>query len=167
MSWEAISAIAETVGVAAVVISLLYLARQTQQSRVAVEQNTKFAFRSSIDGYSNWRGIIASNPNVSELIEKANSGDEISTAEDAQLAAVFQELFMAAAFSYMSAHASGNSNTVDANFVGEYLADNPYGIKLWGRFRHVMAEMSPSFVRELDRSINDNIPSNQAMIVDT
>ena len=91
VSWEAISAIAETVGVTAVVISLLYLARQTQQSRIAVEQNTKFAFRSSIEGYSNWRTIIATNPQVSKLLEKANSGEKLSKAQDAQLVAFAKE----------------------------------------------------------------------------
>ena len=163
MSWEAVSALAEAIGVIAVVVSLLYLARQTQQSRVAIEQNTKFAMRSSIEGYSHWRAIIATNPQVSELIDKANSGSELARPEEAQLTAVFAELFMAAAFSYMTVHASGNSETVDVKFVSEYLVENPYGVEAWNRFRRFMEELSPSFAIELDRALAGRIPPNNTL----
>ena len=166
MSWEAVSAVAETVGVIVVVISLLYLARQTQQSRVAIEQNTKLSMRSAIDGYSHWRAIIATNPQVSELIDKANSGSVLTRPEEAQLAAVFAELFMASAFSHMSANASGNSETVDVSFVSEYLAGNPYGFEVWASFRRFLEEISPSYVAELDRAIAARVPPNKSFETD-
>lgn len=163
MSWEAVSAIAETFGVVAVVVSLIYLARQTQQSRVAIEQNTKFAMRSSIDGYSHWRAIIAANPQVSELIDKANSGSELTQPEEAQLAAIFAELFMASAFSHLNANASGNSETVDVSFVSEYLAGNPYGFKVWASFRRFLEQIAPSYAIELDRAIAALVPPNKSV----
>jgi hypothetical protein len=40
MNWEAIGAIGETVGAAGVVLTLVYLANQTRQNIIQLEQNT-------------------------------------------------------------------------------------------------------------------------------
>lgn len=66
MNWDAIAAIGEILGATAVVTSLLYLASQTRQSRIAAEETAKYAglqaTHSMLDLYFNWRRTLLSNP---------------------------------------------------------------------------------------------------------
>ncbi len=42
MNWDAISGIAEFIGALAIIVTLIYLAIQTRQARIAAEQSATF-----------------------------------------------------------------------------------------------------------------------------
>jgi hypothetical protein len=60
MNWEAISAIGQLVGALAVVISLIYLARE-------IRSNARASRVASMDTVNRWLGQLVVHPNVSEL----------------------------------------------------------------------------------------------------
>jgi len=66
MNWDAISAVAETVGVAAVFVSVLYLAKQVKTGN---DLNRTDTFRSIMQGLGNYCSDMFSQENA-ELIEK-------------------------------------------------------------------------------------------------
>ena len=60
MNWEAISAIGQIVGALAVVISLIYLARE-------IRGNARSARLASVDTLNRWLGELIEHPHLSEL----------------------------------------------------------------------------------------------------
>ena len=60
MNWEAISAIGQIVGALAVVISLIYLARE-------IRSNARSARLASVDTLNRWLGELVEHPHLSEL----------------------------------------------------------------------------------------------------
>ena len=90
MNWDAISAVAEVVGVIAVVVSLVYLAiqirEQNKESRLAAMHEISEAFRDSISTFSS-----------AEMAGVAARGNEdfdaLSDTEVMQLIAGYQRIF--------------------------------------------------------------------------
>ena len=71
MNWEAIGAIAELAGAAAVVLTLVYLAIQVRQNTAAMEENRKVELANNYDRRARTRvelsTLTASNPDIAEL----------------------------------------------------------------------------------------------------
>jgi hypothetical protein len=63
VNWEAISAIGQLVGAIAVVISLIYLARE-------IRRNARLARRSSVDTLNTVAGQLAQHPHLAELFDR-------------------------------------------------------------------------------------------------
>ena len=64
MNWEAISAIGQIVGALAVVISLIYLAREVRSNARATRVAS---MRSVSDNFNRWIQQLAEHPDLSEL----------------------------------------------------------------------------------------------------
>ena len=75
MNWEAISAIGEIVGAAAVVLSLLYLSIQVRQSTRVARASTRHEITQSamVGGR-----LLAESDGISELILRRVNGDELT-----------------------------------------------------------------------------------------
>lgn len=84
MNWDAISAIAEVVGVFAIVVSLIYVS-------VQIKQNTKFsraATRQAIaESTENLGSDLIGNSEIAEIFVKHLSGKELSAVENLRLQA--------------------------------------------------------------------------------
>jgi hypothetical protein len=63
VNWEAISAIGQMVGAIAVVISLIYLARE-------IRRNARLARQSSVNTLNGWLGQIAQHPHLAQLFDR-------------------------------------------------------------------------------------------------
>ena len=64
MNWEAISAIGQIVGALAVVVSLIYLARQVRSS---ARETRRAAMRSTLDAFNRFAQQITAHPDLAEL----------------------------------------------------------------------------------------------------
>ncbi len=119
MNWEAISAISEAGGVLAVIVTLIYLAVQTRQSRIAVEQTADSAKLQAtlavVEVYSRWRSLMVSNPDVVNAIQKSNNGEDLTGVEKTQISAAFEERIVASWMSFASSYGSGSLHSTSAD----------------------------------------------------
>jgi hypothetical protein len=89
MNWDAVGAIGEIVGAAAVVATLGYLALQIRQNTRELRSSS---FRDVFNSYSNVRLATIENSDVSELITKAfERPEEISAAQRYRLDQLYTE----------------------------------------------------------------------------
>ena len=81
MNWEAIGAIGEVVGGLAVIVTLIYVARQIRQSTGAVLAANHEGMASAI---RTMRHAVAQDPALAELVLRGESGDEDLSEVDAR-----------------------------------------------------------------------------------
>ena len=67
VNWEAIGAIGQVVGAVAVVISLIYLAREVRRNTGATHLT---AMRSMHDAYNHWIQLLAQYPDLNDLYNR-------------------------------------------------------------------------------------------------
>ena len=71
MNWEAVSAIAEVLGATGVIVTLAYLAVQVRQNSRLLEKGAEAtrvtADDAVVENFNQWREMIITNPDVSEL----------------------------------------------------------------------------------------------------
>jgi len=90
MNWEAVGAIGETIGALAVVISLLYVARQlkiqNKESKIASQHDVTVAFRDAVS--------VVKDRDVADLIVRGRDGvEQLTDSERVQLLGLHQMLF--------------------------------------------------------------------------
>lgn len=159
MNWEAIGAIGEIVGAAAVVATLIYLAIQTRRTREATEINGTFA---SLNLYSEWRGALAHSPDLARAVARSNNDIELSEEEQVQLQAFTDDLFIVSSVSYANNIRSGSvhDTTGDIEYVAGVLRANPGLIEHWQRFRQTILFISPDYVALIDKSLATGEPTD-------
>jgi hypothetical protein len=161
MTIEYLGAISEMIGAVAVIVTLVYLAIQTRQSRIAAEQSVDLAKMqatgSVAEAYSRWRNLIATNPELIGVIAKANSGQELTEIEAIQISQAFEERIVASWISFTSSYASGAAHSIDGDidYLVEFFRTNPAAIKHWDRMRIVTEAGSPEFVAAVDAKIEN------------
>ena len=159
MTIQDLGAISEVVGAIAVVVTLLYLAIQTRQSRIATEQTVDLArVQATVsvgEAYSRWRNLIASNPDLVIVIAKANSGQDLTEVEKTQVSEAFEERIVASWISFASTYASGaaHSTAADIDYLVEFFRKNPAALEDWNRMRMVTEAGSPEFVSAVDAKL--------------
>jgi hypothetical protein len=162
MAIQDLGALGELIGAVAVLATLIYLAIQTRQARIAAEQTLKFAelqaSRAVMAGYSQSRSLLLSDPRISDAIAKVNAGEILSDAERIQLAVVFEDLFIASAFSYLSSRASGavHSSEADIDYIVLLLRENPGLISEWRRVENIVRKMSAEYVTSVNLQLETN-----------
>ena len=167
MSIQDLGALGEVFGAVAVLATLVYLAIQTRQARIAAEQTLKFAefqaSRAVMAGYSHSRSLLLSVPRISDAMAKVNAGEILSDSERIKLAVVFEDLFIASAFSYLCSRASGavHSSEADIDYIVLLLRENPGLVNEWRRVENIVQKMSAEYVRlvNLQLEITNRIPN--------
>ena len=90
MNWEAIGAVGEVLGAVAVVITLVYLAKQ-------LRENTKSIRLQSVEStYKDWNEILKDMQNIDGAglaYKKALKGEPLSELEEHQLTYLFRRIF--------------------------------------------------------------------------
>ena len=79
MNWEAIAAVGEIVGAAAVLITLIYLAVQIRQNTSAVATAT---YESAMTGFNDINVVVASHPTLASLLDRGCQNPESLNAEE-------------------------------------------------------------------------------------
>jgi len=155
MSIQELGSIGELIGAVAVLFTLVYLAVQTRQTRIAAELSAYFtqlrATNDTIELYARWRQYLQ-NQELTAIIAKANLQEELSAAEATQLGSAFDELFTAAAASH--ANSLQGKALYDASADILYLQSvfdaNPCASAEWKRFRPISDTISSELVTTID-----------------
>ena len=156
MNWDALGALGEIIGAAAVVLTLGYLAVQTRQARMASQETAKFASlettRSMVSLYVEARKTLLAH---SDLIAKANGSKELSGGERYALSIVFHDLFYGAAYAFRSAQMAGSLHGKDGDveYFVSLIRGNDCAIAQWDRMKHSVAKMGPDFVPSVDAAL--------------
>ena len=141
MNWDAIGALGEVLGAIAVIATLLYLAVQTKHARVAVETAATLG---TIEGHSRFRQALMTNPTLSDLLAKANSGTDLTEGEAQRIKMLFLELFLACVAG-VATQANIKSPRVEAEYLLNFLKDNPSGILHWNYQSEMLYKLLPKF----------------------
>ena len=159
MSMQDLGSLGEMVGAIAVLATLIYLAVQTKQTRLAAEQTAKFAAseatHSAEGGYARWRMSISGNTDVAKIMAKARTETQLEDFEQIIFSAVFDQLFFTSAVSYLSGSgdASVHTSSADVDHTVEDLIANPHAKRDWQRCRSRLNKVSSTFVTAVENSL--------------
>ena len=151
MSWEVIASLAEVVSAIAVVISLLYLARQIRQASVVEKTSTHHQFLST---QTSANRIFSDNADVCELVDRANKDFEaLTSAELIRLSAVYYDHFNQWEFAFDS-----NSNAMLPPAVWEKINR---GYIYWATFNpsfgNVWTAVSSTYGHEFKQYVDETL----------
>lgn len=149
MNLDEIGAIGEIIGAVAVVLTLLYLASQTRQTRIAVESAANLG---TVEAHGRFRQALVYNPDLTDLIAKANSDPNVSDGEKIRLRAFFDEVFLACVVGILT-QTNQRTPRTDVEFLVEFLTENPCGIIEWKRKRTELQQLAPEFCRDVDSQL--------------
>jgi hypothetical protein len=151
MNWEAIGAIGEVGGAIAVVITLVYLARQIRHS---AEATRIAAYHQGQEQLWSMAGIISTSPELADTLARAlNSGfDSLEFAEQVRLESALSPLYFGFE-SMLTLHEQGHidpelwDNVFDNNFrlIGSKLG------------REYLATRRGSISRRLEAKVNEKL----------
>lgn len=149
MNWDAIGSVGEVIGAAAVLITLIYLAMQTNRARIATEAGNTLA---TVTLHSRWRNALLQNSDLATVAAKANRGEELSEEERIQFHVLCDELFIAASVTYANGVQSGSLHEIsaDAQYLIDLLEKIPGAVSEWDRARTVITAVSPEFVEMIN-----------------
>jgi hypothetical protein len=159
MSIEELGSLGEFVSAIAVLVTLIYLALQTRQARIAAQETVKYsglqATHSMLDLYFDWRRTLFSDPDNIRVIVKANNGEALTSTEKLTLSLVFHDLFFAAAYAYGSSASEGSIHEQegDVEYVVHLLNENPSAVDEWRRIEHIVKRMGTDYVQVVNSKI--------------
>jgi hypothetical protein len=91
MNWDAISAIGEVVGAAAVIVTLLFVARDIRQNSKSLAIS---ALRDTTSQWNQWSDMIASSGDLAVVVAKGNKAyADLSESEKLRYGAYIQSFF--------------------------------------------------------------------------
>jgi len=85
MNWDAIGAIGEVIGAVAVVVTLLYVARQIHQANAQTQARARYSF---IDAYGRMNSSITESKEVASIFRRGLNGEEFDEDEHIQFFAL-------------------------------------------------------------------------------
>lgn len=78
MNWDALGAIGEVIGAIAVVVTLLYVARQIRQASAQTQAQARYSF---IEAYGEMNTSITNSKEVASIFRRGIMGDELDADE--------------------------------------------------------------------------------------
>jgi hypothetical protein len=91
MNWDAISAIGEIVGAVAVIVTLMFVARDIRQNSKSLAMS---ALRDTTAQWNQWSDMIASSGDLADVVAKGNKAYEhLSESEKLRYGAYIQSFF--------------------------------------------------------------------------
>lgn len=85
MNWDALGAIGEIIGAVAVVVTLLYVARQIRQANAQTRAQARYSF---IEAYGHMNSSITENKEVASIFRRGLDGDRLDDDEGIQFFAL-------------------------------------------------------------------------------
>jgi len=153
MNWDAVSAIAEVVGVIAVVISIIYLAIQVKgnshQIERATQANRTHSHQSVVENYNVWRQMLAMPGNGDIWIRGINSSNDLSRDERILFNNIANSVFWSGWFMYRMQRNEGLMGNVNANAYRD-LFRHP-GLREWVNVNQKAQLSDDDFSQFLDR----------------
>jgi len=155
MNWEAIAAIAEVVGVIAVVLSLVYVGYQVNQNTQAMRLS---AISTLVPEHNAHYRLVAENPELAELMMRAESEFEsLSDLEKYRAKQFVMGLFVAAEFSYTDVELGPLAEQLEpmAEYWSRLMSNDVYR-EYWEENREVHEDR---FRRFIDTVLRDRVHS--------
>ena len=91
MDWEAIAAVGEIVGATAVVVTLLFVAREIRQNNRAL---SVAALRDTTAQWNHWSEMLATSSDLADIVVRGNNAyDSLSSGEKMRYGAYVQAFF--------------------------------------------------------------------------
>ena len=142
----------EFIGGVAVLVTLVYLALQTNRAGVASEAGNTL---STVTLHSRWRAAMLQNDTLAAIAAKANRGEPLNPEEAIQFHVLCDELFIAASVTYANGVRSGalHDTTGDIQYLVNLLRLMPGAVSEWERAREVTAAVSQEFVEIVDNRL--------------
>ncbi len=154
MNWDAIGAVGELVGAAAVVATLLYLSVQMRLSRKAAQVQSSY---STIDVYSRWRAHLIENERLAQIVAKADRGEALLPEEDITVSTLMDDLCIALAVTQVSGAAAQafytdamRTSTPEIEYLLRLFREHPGLAPYWGRIREYLSLIRPDFVADMN-----------------
>lgn len=97
MNWEAIIAISELIGVIAIVLTLLLVVKEIRQNSQVLEIT---ALRDATDHWNHWSNMVASSPDLAEIVVRGDQSYTSLPAPDAVRYGAYLQTFFDNASSY-------------------------------------------------------------------
>jgi hypothetical protein len=143
LNWDAVGAIGEIVGAAAVLITLIYLTIQMRQNNRQIAENTKVirlaARGTTQETFSRFRSLIGSSPEVAELYLKGCADYRaLSRAERLRFGSLLQEILLAWNLRYLHFEAGLQEDTWERQNPLLLSAFSQPGVRYWwDRNKHI------------------------------
>jgi hypothetical protein len=91
MNWDAISAVGEIVGAVAVIVTLMFVARDIRQNSKSLAMS---ALRDTTAQWNQWSDMIASSGDLADVVAKGNKAyEDLSESEKLRYGAYIQSFF--------------------------------------------------------------------------
>ena len=158
MTIQDLGSIGELVGALAVLLTLIYLSLQTRQARLAAQETAKFAqfqaSHSAVDVYARWRAHLINNQRITDALEKANLGKDLSWGDTIAISTLFEDLFFSAAYSYKIASSSGSFHDPagDVAYIASMFDTHSISYTIWKEIRPIVVALDPNFVLAVDKA---------------
>lgn len=159
MNWEAIGAIGEVVGAAAVVITLLILVVQVRQNNRGLEESNRLNRASTIDRHadsiSRWRGRLMENADLSKIWLNAVKGEVVNEEDLLRLNNIWIDFINTQRANFVRANTVGELGLA-AQAVRSVAAETSQSEifkKLWKVTSNWHRMASPDFVDAVEREI--------------
>ena len=154
MNWNMIATIAEVVSAVAVVLSLIYLALQIQQSNIESKASTLHQYLTTQTIANN---VVGENGEIADLVVRANENfAELSASERVQLQFVFYNHFNQWLFAFESQKRLLIEDEMWAGVIRGYsllAASSPAFREMWKICRSVYQE---GFRDHVDKALEEN-----------
>ena len=152
MNWDAIGAIADSIGAIVVVVTLIYLTLQLRQNTKAIEHSTD---RGVFDDAYKWMYTLIESPEIAELYLAGMRGDDQPTADRLRFSLLLNTLFV----HWNHAFDSDAFNIVNNSQIAGVLS-RPGGSAYWQRtVANESIALSAGFivyVNEIQRDLKEN-----------
>jgi len=147
MDWDAIGAVGELVSGLAVLVTLIYLARQVSDAKRALRRQASQEVNETFNATHN---MVASTPALAEAIAKIEDQEQLSRGELVQFRALVIAQFNA--FENMYVQAQQVSDMLPADVMGEMIKEyftTPYVREFWDVFAAFATIEFRTFVEQL------------------
>ena len=150
MNWEAIGAVGELLGATAVLVTLVYLARQIKQNTQEVRSSN---YHGITDSFNDLNIVVATNADVARIFEAGNRSYSTLTTEDQTQYSflVHASIRVWDVLHYQSHHGTGDKTLWDAEKQSLEIMLRPQGAREWWRNRPF--RFSAAFESYVDRTV--------------
>lgn len=161
MNWEAIGAIGEVVGAAAVVITLLVLVVQVRQNNRGLEESNRLNRAATIDRHadsiSRWRGRLMENAELSRIWLSAVEGKVVNKEDLLRLNNLWIDFINTQRANYVRANTVGDIGLASqaVRSVAAETSQSAIFEKLWSVTSNWHRMASPEFVDAVEKEIKN------------
>ena len=153
MSWDAVGAVADSIGAFVVVVTLIYLIVQLRQNTKAIEHSTD---RGVIEDANKWMYTLIESPEIAELYLAGMKEDEQSSSDRFRFALLLNTLFV----HWSHAFDAGAFHIVNNSQISGVLS-RPGGLAHWKK-AIATKSITPSpgfitYVNEISNEIHNNV----------